>query len=624
MRKKALSLALALAMCLGLMAVPASAAGATLTEIISPETEKYLAGRHSDSLIVYSEGIIWNGGGYAGAFDTTGKIIVEPDIYYNGLYSRNFHEGIALVRKDGEIFGMDTNGRELFSLGSGEIDFSRVNSFSDGLCKMYSLSEKAYGYIDKSGKTVLPFEYDEKTGDFHDGLALVYDSANAYWGYMDKTGKLAIPYQFTEAGYFYNGVAPVKLGNRWTLIDTTGKDLLPQQYRFIRDNKDGWIDYVTPVGFLVGKLDDRGYTVEGAFINRAGQVVSDGFSTQMDGFTDGMARVQAKSSGMGKYGFLNENGVLVVPCQYNNAGDFRDGYAVVQAEYNGPCSIIDKAGNVTATFDKDKKPGNAGNGCFAVRSSESGRDRYGFVDYTGKEIVPCKYAEVKDFSGGVAPVSNFENKWGFVNTDGTEIVPCKYSWVFDVTSIDANGQQTKGSGIYRVQDTAGYSYLKSSGWTAPATPSTPTEPTTPTTPSGTQANPTNDKLTSDGVLQNPTVYKIGDSNYFKIRDLAAILNGTEKQFSVGYDNEKQSVTATTGQGYTKLDGDLAGAPAGAETAELSNDTIYVNGQKVEAEVYKIGGNNYFKLRDLGKALNFYVGWSQEQGMFIETDKPYSE
>ena len=99
---------------------------------------------------------------------------------------------------------------------------------------------------------------------------------------------------------------------------------------------------------------------------------------------------------------------------------------------------------------------------------------------------------------------------------------------------------------------------------------------------------------------------------------------SEKQFSVGYDNEKQSVTATTGQGYTKLDTDLAGPPAGAETAELSNDTIYVNGQKVEAEVYKIGGMNYFKLRDLGKALNFYVGWSQEQGIFIDTSKPYSE
>ena len=121
------------------------------------------------------------------------------------------------------------------------------------------------------------------------------------------------------------------------------------------------------------------------------------------------------------------------------------------------------------------------------------------------------------------------------------------------------------------------------------------------------------------------MYKIGDSNYFKIRDVAALLNGTEKQFSVGYDGEKNAVTATPGQGYDKLDTDLAWAPSGgSQDAELSNDAIYVNGEKITAEVYKIGGSNYFKLRDLGRALDFYVGWSAERGIYIETSKPYSE
>ena len=122
-----------------------------------------------------------------------------------------------------------------------------------------------------------------------------------------------------------------------------------------------------------------------------------------------------------------------------------------------------------------------------------------------------------------------------------------------------------------------------------------------------------------------TVYKIDGSNYFKIRDVAALLSGTEKQFAVGYDNVTKSATAATGQGYNKQAGDLAGAAAGgSQTAAVSNDSIYVDGEKIDAQVYKIGGSNYFKLRDLGKALNFYVGWSREQGMFIETDKPYSE
>lgn len=128
------------------------------------------------------------------------------------------------------------------------------------------------------------------------------------------------------------------------------------------------------------------------------------------------------------------------------------------------------------------------------------------------------------------------------------------------------------------------------------------------------ASPTNDKLTVDGVERNPTVYKIGDSNYFKIRDFAAVLNGTGKQFSVGYDAEKQSVTAAPGQPYELTGTELAGATDSSQTAQASNDAICVNGQRVEAEVYKIDGSNYFKLRDLAYALNgsekqFDVVWN---------------
>lgn len=36
-----------------------------------------------------------------------------------------------------------------------------------------------------------------------------------------------------------------------------------------------------------------------------------------------------------------------------------------------------------------------------------------------------------------------------------------------------------------------------------------------------------------------------------------------------------------------------------------------------------GGFTYYRLRDLGKALGFNVGWSAERGVFIETGKPYS-
>ena len=139
-----------------------------------------------------------------------------------------------------------------------------------------------------------------------------------------------------------------------------------------------------------------------------------------------------------------------------------------------------------------------------------------------------------------------------------------------------------------------------------------------------EAAPTNDSLICDGVLQTPTVYKINGSNYFKIRDLAAILNGSAKQFSVGYDADKKSVTADTGAGYLKQPTDLTGAPAGGnKTATASSDAIYINGVLCQAEVYKIDGMNYFKLRDLGQALNFAVGWDGATGtVTLDTTKGY--
>ena len=145
--------------------------------------------------------------------------------------------------------------------------------------------------------------------------------------------------------------------------------------------------------------------------------------------------------------------------------------------------------------------------------------------------------------------------------------------------------------------------------------------TQPQQPAGESAAPTNDKLEVNYVPADPTVYKIDGSNYFKIRDVAALLNGTEKQFSVGYDGSKNAVTLTRGQGYDKQPGDLAGAAKGGDqTAIPSNDVIYVDGEKITVEAYKINGSNYFKLRSLGKALNFHVGWSADRGMYIETGR----
>ena len=233
---------------------------------------------------------------------------------------------------------------------------------------------------------------------------------------------------------------------------------------------------------------------------------------------------------------------------------------------------------------------------------DPGTYKNGFVSLSGEVVIPTQYDRVGGFHNGYVLVYDEQNNAALLDKKGGVVIPFGAYKVLSDVSPDglvwaSNAEGTKVS-ILKVGSA----------------------PEVPVTPATAEAMPTNDTLKVNGEIKGATVYKIGDSNYFKIRDLAAVLNGTSKQFAVGYDAASSSVTATTGQPYELAGGELAGPAAANQTAAVSNDTILVNGSKAEnVTVYKIDGSNYFKLRDLGAALGFDVGWSAEEGMFINTE-----
>ena len=60
------------------------------------------------------------------------------------------------------------------------------------------------------------------------------------------------------------------------------------------------------------------------------------------------------------------------------------------------------------------------------------------------------------------------------------------------------------------------------------------------------------------------------------------------------------------------------------TAERSTNRIYVNGQEVQMEAYAVNGNNYVKLRDIGKTVDFEVYWDGDaKCVQVESSKPYT-
>ena len=116
-------------------------------------------------------------------------------------------------------------------------------------------------------------------------------------------------------------------------------------------------------------------------------------------------------------------------------------------------------------------------------------------------------------------------------------------------------------------------------------------------------------LTVNGVARTCDIYNIGGYNYFKLRDIAMLLNGTGSQFSVGWDASSQTVSVRTGSPYSKLGGELEIGADKSATAKSSPQTITINGvKKTGLSIYNIGGNNYFKLADLGAAIGFDVSY----------------
>lgn len=129
------------------------------------------------------------------------------------------------------------------------------------------------------------------------------------------------------------------------------------------------------------------------------------------------------------------------------------------------------------------------------------------------------------------------------------------------------------------------------------------------------------KLQVDGILVECEKYNINDANYFKLRDLAYILNGTGSQFSVEWNAAENKVEIVTGRAYLPVGGELQVTGDHSETAVKSPQTIVLNGKEVSSlSVYNIHDNNYFKLRDLGEALGFTVDYDEKTWTMLVTSR----
>ena len=142
---------------------------------------------------------------------------------------------------------------------------------------------------------------------------------------------------------------------------------------------------------------------------------------------------------------------------------------------------------------------------------------------------------------------------------------------------------------------------------------------------GINATPTTSAVLVNGKTVAFDSYNIAGNNYFKLRDLAFTLNSTVKQFKVDWDSAQNSINLTNSLPYSAVGGEMQGKGAGEKVATPTSSIVYLDGREIQLTAYNIGGNNYFKLRDIGQAIDFGVGWDDATRIItIDTSTSYTE
>ena len=272
-----------------------------------------------------------------------------------------------------------------------------THPFHEGLAAV-KVGEK-WGFVDARGTLVIPARY-KAVGRFSEGLAAVQD--DALWGFIGTDGEYRIRPRFDAAGEFRGGLAaacePVKEGLKrfYGCIDRSGAFVLKPQFDYVAAYQEGLAAF---------SRDDKW-----GFIDRTGKVVVEPIYGRFAQFHEGRARVGLQTRARGgknsgrtvtRSAFIAPDGRELTPFQ----PDYDTG---LEIDSNGTLSALEihPSGDETrvGTIDFDRLQPQ--HGLYRVSTPQTLRTmtyhKYGFVDRTGRVVIPPTLESVGDFHEGLA------------------------------------------------------------------------------------------------------------------------------------------------------------------------------------------------------------------------------
>lgn len=251
----------------------------------------------------FSDGLAFvsNGKGENFFIDKSGNVVIacEPDVDFT-LFSSDFHEGLALVRKNLKYGFMDKSGNIVIPC-----TWKGASSFREGMASVQDDQGK-YGCIDTKGRLVIPCQYEDDIS-FHEGLATIYNDGESF--VIDKTGRKVFDLECgCDHVWFQEGLGSVEDNNGF--IDKNGKYVIEG---FCSPEKMGFAEGLAPT--------DEGY------IDHSGRIViPDDHWEECLEFSEGLAVVVKNH----KCGYIDHCGRLVIPYIWDSAASFSEGLAKVR------------------------------------------------------------------------------------------------------------------------------------------------------------------------------------------------------------------------------------------------------------------------------------------------------
>lgn len=149
----------------------------------------------------------------------------------------------------------------------------------------------------------------------------------------------------------------------------------------------------------------------------------------------------------GKWGAIDRTGNIIVPCEWTMLFVYEDGGFVVND--NGRSGALAADGSVLVPCGRFDSVGTVIDGARRIREDES----WGLCTEDGTVITDCQWNDTGYVSEGLAWVQDEKRLHGYVNWQGETVLPCQYRHAEDFH--DGSAVVQLSTGYYNLIDTSG-------------------------------------------------------------------------------------------------------------------------------------------------------------------------